>query len=210
MLDSGHEVTRGVEIALVDEERVGVHRVDLQRDILRPGATELAGRDARADQQGADSARPGLRELLRGEHAQGEPGVHEFLGQSVDGAHTAFGNGVEPDLLRVADAGVEVSERPPVVQIGNVDGVAGPLEFVGERDDAGGAPVCVVEHHDVSNATLPTSPVLPGPAMIARIPPKPLHPQAWRLYRLHRRRHDVAGPRGLGARVHRRRGRFPL
>jgi hypothetical protein len=74
-----------------------------------------------------------------------------------------FGDGVEPDLLRVADAGVEVSERPPLVQIGNMDPVAGPPELVDEREDAKGTPVCVVEHHDLGHATLLTSPIIRPP-----------------------------------------------
>jgi len=50
-LDCPGKIAGGVETALRDEQLVGVHRVDLDRNARRPRA-ELGGRDAGMKQQG--------------------------------------------------------------------------------------------------------------------------------------------------------------
>ena len=60
------ELASGVEIALPADQLVGVHHVDLDRDVPRPGAAELGGRNTGVKQQGSFRARTRLGQHLSG------------------------------------------------------------------------------------------------------------------------------------------------
>lgn len=55
-----------VEIAAGNEHLVGVQRVDLERDALRPRGAELGRRDAGVKQQRSFRARPRLASICAG------------------------------------------------------------------------------------------------------------------------------------------------
>ena len=116
----------------------------------RPRAAERAGRHARAEQQSPVGAWPGLIELLSGHHAEGEPGIDEFIGQLFRGEHTTLDDGVEPNLLDVTHASFKVGEDPALEQVGDLDGVTEPAQLVRECEDARSASECVVKQEHVS------------------------------------------------------------
>ncbi len=60
-------------VAILGEERIGLQAVDPHRYALRPGGAELRAGDAGVDRERALGVRPGPRELLDGERAEGKP-----------------------------------------------------------------------------------------------------------------------------------------
>jgi len=146
----------GLDVALVDEDRVGVHPVDLHRDPGRPAA-ELRRRDARVAEQRAAGAGPGLGEALRRQHAEGEPQVDQCGRKPLDRADPPLHHLAEADLPHVRHPVLQGRERAALVQVGRVHGVPGRAQVVGERDDAGREPLCVVEQHDLGHGA--SSPV---------------------------------------------------
>jgi hypothetical protein len=75
-----NELTGGVNIAFVDEERVGVHRVHLHRNSVGPGGAELRNRQAGMQEQRPSHPRSRLRELLGRHHTERKAGVHQLGG----------------------------------------------------------------------------------------------------------------------------------
>jgi hypothetical protein len=163
ILDLIDEGPRRVDVALVDEERVGVHRVDLCRHAVRPGA-EHRRRHARVEQQRAARAGPGLGEPLRRDDAQREACVHDIGRQGPDRLHTAHGDLVEADLFDEGHAVVDALEGASFEQVRGVHGVAGGPQRVGEPGDAGRQTLHVVEQHDCGHAVA----LQPRQALLAR------------------------------------------
>src|SRR6266540_2452459 len=124
---------------------VVLHHVDLHGDAVRPGRFELRGRHARVEQQRSLSTGTRLGEHLRRHPTQREAGVDELGRQTLRSGRASFEDHVEADLPGVSDSVVEVRERLPVVQIGCVHHVARSAQLVGEREEALGLPLRVVE-----------------------------------------------------------------
>lgn len=88
VLDFLHESARGVDVALLGKELVGVHAVDLDGHTLGP-LPELRDGCARLKESGPAGAGPGLGKLLRGHDPQRDADVDDIAGQllgSFDGA----------------------------------------------------------------------------------------------------------------------------
>jgi hypothetical protein len=104
-------------------------------------------------------AAPGrvLRQLLCRQHAEREAGEDQVRPQAVGGPYPTRGDGFEPDVPGVADTGIEVVERLAQVQVGDVDGVAGTSERVGERDDARRTSLRMVEQQHLCHVRPPSS-----------------------------------------------------
>ena len=148
----------GVEVALAGEDRVGVHPVHLRWHPGGPGGAERGHRDARIEQQRAPRSWPRLRQVLGGEHAEGEAGVHQPGGQSLDRPRPALDHlAGEADLERVSHPLVDSAEGAALEQVGRVHGVPGPAQLVGEGDDAGGQPQRVVEERNLSHLESPSA-----------------------------------------------------
>src|SRR2546426_3620159 len=124
---------------------VVLHHVDLERDSRRPRAPELGGRDSSVKQQGTLGARARLGQHLSGHHPEREPAIDEFVRQALGGESTALEDRVEPDLLRVADALVERSERLAVIEIRGMDSVSGCAKLVREGKESGRLPLGMVK-----------------------------------------------------------------
>ena len=142
-INVARELAGGVEVSL-QRPRVVFHDVNLGGLTRRP-RPELGYRQASAIEQRSTGAGPGLRQLLRRHHSQGEAGVHEVARQFIGRAHTSLEDCVEADLLGVRDPFREVGEGFAVVQVGRVDNVAGGAQLRGEFANADREPVGVVE-----------------------------------------------------------------
>jgi hypothetical protein len=64
-LDRLGKIAGDVEIALRDKQLIGVHRMDLERDAVRPWTPELRGRDTGVKQQSSLRTWPRLGQHLR-------------------------------------------------------------------------------------------------------------------------------------------------
>ena len=68
------------------------------------------------EQQGALCALPSLGEHLRGD-TEGEPGVHQLVGQRLGGSSSALKDRVEAHFPGVGEPLLELVEDPAVVEI---------------------------------------------------------------------------------------------
>jgi hypothetical protein len=80
-----------------------------------------------------------------------EPGIDDLVRQDVSGESTALDDGVEPDLLGVANAVGEFDEGLAVVEIRGVNDVSGGAELIGEREAPRRQSLCVMEHQNLSH-----------------------------------------------------------
>src|SRR5579864_327128 len=150
------DLAGGVDVALAHEDRIGVHPVYLHRHPVGPGRAERRDRDARIEQQRAPRARPRLRQLLGREHAEREAGVDQPAGQFFDGLFAAPDHLVgEADLLGIAHPFLKGAEGTALEQVGRVHRVPGATQLVGDRDDAGGQSLRVVEEHHLGHVCAP-------------------------------------------------------
>ena len=106
--------------------------------IPRPGQT-------RADEDRSPGAGPRLRKVLSRHHAEGETYVHQAFRQSIGRPDTPLHHLTEADPAGVGESVVQRLEGVTVVDVRGMDHVAAGTEGVGERDDAGGQPLSVVE-----------------------------------------------------------------
>ena len=120
----------------------------LHRHVRGPGVAELRHRHARVEEQ--RTSRPGTRlgQLLRREHPQGEAGVNELGREAIRRPRPSRDHLAEPDLPGVRDAFVDSVEGAALEQIGRVNGVAGPAQIIGEREETRRPPQDVVEHQN--------------------------------------------------------------
>lgn len=109
------------------------------------------------EEQRAARAWPGLRELLRRHATEGEARVHRLGRQRVGGPDPALEHFDETDLLRVRDALLDGVEQSAVEQVGCVHRVSRRPQLVGERQDALGQPLRVVEQQYLSHVYAPCS-----------------------------------------------------
>ena len=107
------------------------------------------------EQQGSLRARPRLGQHLRGQHAEREAGVDDAVGQALGGEPATLDDRVEADLLGMADALVEGLERCAVVEIGHGDVMPRGAQLAGERADAVGEALGVLEQDDVGHRRSP-------------------------------------------------------
>src|SRR5258708_22461 len=142
-VDRLDKLTRGRQI--FQRPLVVFHHVDLERDSRRPGAAELGGWERSAEEQRSLRTWPCLGQLLRRHHSEREPGIDKVARQAFGRTATALRNRLEADLLRVADALVEVGEGVAVVEVGRVDNVSGGAQLVGECKETLRLPLCVME-----------------------------------------------------------------
>ena len=149
-LDCLVELAGGLEV-FPDNPLVVLHHVDLQREALRPGVAELRGWESSGKEQGSFGARTSLGQHLRRHHPERESAVDELVRQALSGESTALEDRVEADLLRVADALVERSERLAVIEIRSMDGVSGSAEFVRERKESGCLSLRMVKKQDLGH-----------------------------------------------------------
>src|SRR5205823_12143207 len=80
-----------------------------------------------------------------------EPAVDELVRQALGGKPAALGDRAEADLLGVADAVVELGERPPVVEIRSVDRVPRCAKLVREGEEARGLSLRVVKEQNLGH-----------------------------------------------------------
>ena len=146
-----HELAGGVEVAVLGEERVGLHPVNLDRNAVRPRAAELGRRQTGVEEHGALCPLPGLGQHLRGHHAEREAGIHDLSGQRVGGGPPALEDGVEAGLPGVGDPLLQTLEHPAVVEIRDMNRVPGGREPLGEVADPRRQPVRVVEQDHLSH-----------------------------------------------------------
>jgi hypothetical protein len=130
---------------------VGVHHVHLERDSLRPRAAELGGRDTGVDQHGSAGAGTRLGQHLRRQHPEREADVDDLVRQAVGGESTALDDRAEADLLAVADAVGQRGEGLAVVEIRGVNDVSRSAKLSGERPDAVGQALGVVEQDQLGH-----------------------------------------------------------
>jgi hypothetical protein len=110
---------------LVHKDGIGVHAVDLHRDVGRPGPAEVCERYARVEEQCASRSLTGLRELLGGQYADGEAGVDELRVELIYRALVALDDDLgDADLVGVRRAIVDRGESSAVEEIPCVHGVA--------------------------------------------------------------------------------------
>ena len=147
----GQQGARGVDVAVAHEIRVGLGRVHLHGHGWRPRGRKARHRHAGVQQQRAASAWAGLRQLLRGQHAQREADRDQARRQPVGSAHAAFDQGVEADRLGVGHAGVQRVEASALVQVGCMHGVPRLAQRGGKGLHAGRQPQRVVEDQDVGH-----------------------------------------------------------
>jgi hypothetical protein len=107
------------------------------------------------ERQGSLRARPRLGQHLRGQHAEREAGVDDAVGQALGGEPATLDDRVEADLLGMADALVEGLERFAVVEIGHGDVMPRGAQLAGERADAVGEALGVLEQDDVGHRRSP-------------------------------------------------------
>src|SRR5581483_9540557 len=143
-------LARGVDVALANEDRVLVHAVDLDGDTLgpRPKCPGAADRQARVEEQRAAGSGPRLRELLRRQNAEREPGVDEVRRQLVGGTDAALAQFVESGPADIGKSLVDGREYASTEQVGGVDRMAGRAKIVGEPAHAGRQSLCMVEQHN--------------------------------------------------------------
>ena len=125
--------------------------MNLKRDSLRPGASELRGREGSGEQQRSLRAGARLRQHLSRHRPEREPGVDELVRQAVGGEATALADRPEANLRRVPDTLVEVDERLTVVEIRGMNDVPGSAELVGESEEPRRLPLRVVEKKYLSH-----------------------------------------------------------
>ncbi len=112
------------------------------------------------DQQRPSRAWAGLSQLLCRHRTQREPRVHQPVIKTLSSVQTPLQDRAEPGLPRVADALIEIGEGMPVVQVGDVDGVASGSKFIGEHLHPNRQPLCVVVQHDLQCLSLRNDPDL--------------------------------------------------
>jgi hypothetical protein len=88
-------------------------------------------------QECARGALSRLRKPLGRQDSQREPGVNHMVRQVRSGKETFPDDGVEPDRPGERYALIEIVERPPVVQIGNMYDVTSLSDLFREREYTG-------------------------------------------------------------------------
>ena len=111
----------------------------------------------------------GLRQHLGRQDAKGESGVDQLGGQFRGHGLAALDDRAEPDLGGIFSAVFQGGEDPPVIQVGDVDGVASGAELAGEVADAPGEPLRVVEQQHFSHV-IPVKSLRPGGPAATTIP----------------------------------------
>src|SRR5206468_8748728 len=96
--------------------------------------------------------------LLRRHRAERETGIDEPVRQLGGCAKTALLNRPEANLLRVADALVQVGEGLAVVEIRGMNDVSGSSQLVGECEESAGLALCMVEQQQLGHDALPITP----------------------------------------------------
>jgi hypothetical protein len=104
------EFSGGIDIAFLHEDRIGVHPVDLRREVGRPRA-ELRWRKARVEEQRTLRTRAGLGELLRGHDTEREACVDELVRQRLRRALALRHDLAPADLLGVSDVLLSAERR---------------------------------------------------------------------------------------------------
>jgi len=99
-----------------------------------------------------------LRELLRGQHAEGEAGVHQIGGQRLGRMDAALDHLAEADLLGMGDALCEGLEDPALEQVGSVHRVPLGPQLLSESDDARREALGVMEQDDFGHGDLQALP----------------------------------------------------
>ena len=97
------------------------------------------------------SARPRLRELLRGHHPERDAGVDDVCGKRPGSGDAALAERAEAGLARERHSFLERPEGLPVEEVRRVHGVTALPELLGERADSVGQPLDVVEQHDFAH-----------------------------------------------------------
>ena len=153
-----------VEVALVGEERVGVHAVNLYGHALRPCFPELRNRDAGIEQQCSLGPGAGLGQLLCWKHPHREAGIHEVAGKFFGGMYPSLHQVAEADFPGVGHARLDASEGLAPEEVWSVDGVPRLPQFVRESGEARRLPLCVVEQHHFSHLVSPRTSRVFSPA----------------------------------------------
>ena len=142
---------------VLDRPLVVLHHVDLEGDSGRPGSAELGGRESGAEEQRSLGTWSRLGQLLCCHDSEREPGIDELVRQAGRREPAALLNRPEANLLRVADALVEVGEGLAVVEVGRVNDVAGGSQFVREREEALSLALGMMEEQDLGHGALRTT-----------------------------------------------------
>src|SRR5262249_9157420 len=155
--DCLYQFPRGVDVTFDREERILVHAVDLDWDLVGP-RTEgpFAGdRDAGLVEQRAARARPGLGESLRRGCAEREAGVHKVRGQVRNGAVGARAEFLVADAGGERDAVVDGRRPRAIEQVRRVDAMPAGPQAVGELAYSVGESLHVMEQDDLGHLYTP-------------------------------------------------------
>ncbi len=151
VLDARHECASGVDVAAVDEERVGVGAVHLHRYADGPPRAELGNGEAALQQQCALGPLPCLGEELGREHAERDACVDDVGRQFPGRRGTPRGDLPEPDLPHVSETAVNRVEPPPGEEVRRVHGVPFLPQSICQVDDTVGQALHVVEEEDLGH-----------------------------------------------------------
>jgi hypothetical protein len=102
-------------------------------------------------QQCSTRAGSRLRKLLGDRHPEREAGVHQIRAEVLGRRHATFPEGAEPDFPREPHALLKAVEGATPEEIRSVYGMAGFPQVVGERPDAVGQALNVVEEQNLSH-----------------------------------------------------------
>jgi hypothetical protein len=156
---------------------VGLENVQLQayavRPRRRPGVALLAERHGGIAEDRAIRARPCLSERLSCQHAGGETDIEKVAWQRLNLGASALDRRHRPsERLGVRRPIFVRLERPAVVKVGRMHGVASGAQLTGETADGTGEPERVVQDDDLGHRqSISTSPRAPSPRVGSRVLP---------------------------------------
>ena len=156
VVDCRDDLPGRIDVALVDEVRIVVGAMNLDRHGVRPGPERPLPTDgeARVEQERPAGAGPRLGELLGNRHAERKAGIDQLGRQAVGSADAALPERIEALGVDERHALVDRVERSTIEQVRHMDNVAGRTQLVGECADAGRDALGVVEEQNLGHGDL--------------------------------------------------------
>lgn len=142
-----------IEIAIADENRVELHRVDLHTHVQGPRRSKVSQRHAGVKQQRTAGPKACLCQLLRGHDAHREAGIDDLSAQRLRGANATVDDLCEADLSGVCNALLEAVESAAIEQIRRVYSMAFVPKVVGECDNPRRQAVRMVEQENFRHSS---------------------------------------------------------
>lgn len=136
-----------IDIALVHEEWVPIHRVDLNRHVVRPRAFQLARVNESGDEKSAAGSGRGLEQLLCGHDTERESGVHHLTGERSGGRQPPLYHVREPDPADEVQPGIDRVEGLTPEEVRGVHLVPTLTQSIREGFDTRRQALDVVKQH---------------------------------------------------------------